>query len=380
MTESLARRGAGQYRGEIMTELIQPELTPKERGKLYAAGEEVDRIPVTASLGETIPVLYGYSMDKYYHETEVMVEVETRMANDYHLDNMGVGLGLRALPEALGVTVHYVDNDLSYNETPAMTSYDELEGRPLVDIHKDGRIPAIVESFKILKERFGETNNLSTGISGPITTACALFGTSKLLKDMVKDPEGVHKAMRYSLDNYLSCAKQLHDELGIGISLAEPLASRELLSLKQFEEFELPYLQELCTKMKEMQGAMTLHICGRTHDRWHHLHECGFNGFWMDNCESMAEFKDLYGEDMGVTGNIPPVNVVRDGSPEEIEEAVKQCVVAAGDNPRGFTLSPGCTVPVLTSAENLTTIMNSAMKYGGHARKGQYPEGIKEYL
>lgn len=361
-------------------ELVKPELTPKERAKLYAAGEEVDRMPVTASLSETVSVLYGISMVDYYHDTDTMVEVETRMANDFGLDNMGIGVGLRGLPEALGVKVHYKVDDLSYNETPAFTSYDELDGAKMVDITKDGRLPQIAESFKILKEKFGETNNLATGISGPITLACALFGTSKLLKDMVKNPEGVHKAMRYSLDNYLSCAQQFHDQCGIGISLAEPLASRELLSLKQFEEFELPYLQELCTKMKEMQGAMTLHICGRTHDRWHHLHDCGFNGFWMDNCESMKEFKELYGNDMGVTGNIPPVNTVRDGSPEDVAEGVKNCIIDAADNPKGFTISPGCTVPVLTPRDNLISMMNAALKYGHHARKGQMPEGIKDYI
>ena len=47
-------------------ELIRTEMTPLERAKAYAAGEEVDRIPTTLSEGETIPPLYGYKMHDYY--------------------------------------------------------------------------------------------------------------------------------------------------------------------------------------------------------------------------------------------------------------------------------------------------------------------------
>lgn len=363
-----------------MTELITPELTPKERMTLYAQGKEVDRIPVTMSLGETVPVLYGYSMNDYYHSASIMVDVETRMAQDFGIDNMGVGLGLRGLPEALGAKIHFPDGDLSYVEGPAIEDYKELDGRPLVDINKDGRLPLIVESFKRLQDKFGDTHILSTGISGPITIATALIGTERFLKDMIKDKENIHKLLRYATNNYISCAKQIHDELGISVSLAEPLGSHDLLSLRQFKEFAVPYLQELCDAVKAMQGSMTLHICGHTKDRWCYLHDIGFNGFWMDNCESMREFKELYGQDMGVTGNIAPVNIVRDGDKTSIEEAVRHCIIEAGDAPRGFVLSPGCTVPVRTSHENLITIMNAAYTYGHNAQHGRYPEGIQAYL
>lgn len=83
-------------------ELVKLEMTPKERKIAYARGEEVDRIPTSLSAGETAPPLYGISIRDYYFSADAMVEVESRLAEDFQADNMGMGLGLRTLVEALG--------------------------------------------------------------------------------------------------------------------------------------------------------------------------------------------------------------------------------------------------------------------------------------
>ena len=82
------------------------------------------------------------------------MEVETRLAEDFGIDNMGMGLGLRTLPEALGCKLKYSQNNVSYIEKPAIESYGELEGRALPDITKDGRLPILVEAFDRLADRF----------------------------------------------------------------------------------------------------------------------------------------------------------------------------------------------------------------------------------
>ena len=71
------------------------------------------------------------------------------------------------------------------------------------------------------------------------------------------------------------------------------------------------------------------------------------------------------------------MDVLKNGTPEMIRQSVIRCLSQAVDNPKGFTLCPGCTTPVLTPKENLIALMNSAWIYGRHARKGQMPEGMK---
>ena len=53
----------------------------------------MDRIPTSLSAGETAPPLYGISIRDYYFSADAMVEVESRLAEDFQADNMGMGLG-----------------------------------------------------------------------------------------------------------------------------------------------------------------------------------------------------------------------------------------------------------------------------------------------
>lgn len=359
-------------------ELIKLEMTPKERAAAYARGEEVDRIPTSLSAGETAPPLYGIDICDYYFSADAMVAVETGLANDFHADNMGIGLGLRTLVEALGTKMAYSKNNVSYIEKPALDSLADVDNMELVNVEKDGRLPTVIEAFEKLQDRFGKERNLSSGLAGPLTTASSLIGTEKFLKATVRDKEGVHKLMQYSTDCVVKCCKDMHAKLGIGFMLSEPIASRNLLSKRQFNEFFLPYLKQAVERMNEFQGSTGIHICGNTRDRWEEVVDAGVKSFWVDNCESLKELKELYGDRIAISGNLIPVDVLRNGTADEIAAHVKQCIADAADNPCGYNLCPGCTTPVGTSKENMTAFMNAAAIYGRGARKGHLPKGLTE--
>lgn len=361
-------------------ELIKTEMTPMERSAAYARGERVDRIPCTLTAGETASPLFGIDISDYYFSSELMVEVESRLVEETGADNLGMGLGLRTIAEALGTKMAYSKYDVAKVDVPVFKSPHDVDGRELVDIHKDGRIPIMLEAFKVLKEKYGDERKIGTGSAGPLTIAGNSIGTTKLLKAMIKDPEGAKKLINFCADVVIKVAKDLWDEYGISFSFAEPLASKNLLSKEMFDEFCLPYLQKCITAVSSWQGGCSLHICGETKDRWDDVVNMGISGFWIDNCESLGELKDLYGERISMTGSIPPVDVVLYGTPETINESVKNILLEASDNPKGFCLCPGCTTPVSTSLDNMKAIMNAAATYGRGAVKGQLPEGLKGYV
>ena len=143
-------------------ELVKLEMTPKERKIAYARGEEVDRIPTSLSAGETAPPLYGISI---------------RLAEDFQADNMGMGLGLRTLVEALGTKLEYPEHSVSYIEKPALETFDDLDHMELINVEKDGRFPIIIEAFERLQEKYGKERGIGSGLAGPFTTAASLIGT-----------------------------------------------------------------------------------------------------------------------------------------------------------------------------------------------------------
>ena len=357
-------------------ELIKLEMTPKERTIAYAQGEEVDRIPTSLSASETVSPLYGIPISKYYFSADLMVEVESRLAEDFHADNMGIGLGLRTLVEALGTKLEYPKQNVSYILEPALKSFSDVENMELVNVEKDGRFPIIIEAFERLQERFGSERVLGSGLAGPLTTAASLIGTETFLKATVKNKEGAHRLLQYSTDCIVKCCRDMNQKLGIKFMLSEPMASRDLLSKRQFNEFFVPYLKQAVKRLNEFQGATSIHICGHTKDRWQEVVDAGVSGFWVDNCESLKELKEGYGNRIAISGNLMPVDVLRNGTVIDIEEHVIKCIADAGDNPCGYNLCPGCTTPVGTPKENMIAFMNAAAIYGRGAKKGCMPKGM----
>ena len=341
-------------------ELIKLEMTPKERALAYARGEEVDRIPTSLSASETAPPLYGIPICDYYFSADAMVEVETRLAEDFQADNMGIGLGLRTLVEALGTELAYPKESVSYIVKPALASLRDVENMELVNVEKDGRFPLITEAFERLQERFGEERILGSGLAGPFTTAASLYGTENFLKATVKDKEGVHRLLQYTTDCVVKCCQDLNRKLGIKFTLSEPMVSKNLLSKRQFMEFFIPYLKQSVERMNQFQGSTGIHICGSTHDRWAEVVDAGIGSFWVDNCESLKELKEAFGDRIAISGNVVPVDVLRNGTPDEIAENIRQCIADAADNMIAF--------------------MNAAAIYGKGARKGQMPKGMKKYV
>ncbi|MBQ9564647.1 MAG: hypothetical protein IJU98_03565, partial [Synergistaceae bacterium] len=181
-------------------ERIRLEMTPKQRLTAYARGEEVDRIPTTLSAAETIPLLYGINLCDHYFSADLMVQTETAVAEEFGADNMGIGLGLRTLVEALGTKLAYPRDSVSYIVEPALKSFDELDRIKPADIDRDGRLPIIVEAFERLQEKFGAERILGSGLAGPLTTAASLIGTEKFLKAMIRDKENAHKLMQRATD------------------------------------------------------------------------------------------------------------------------------------------------------------------------------------
>ena len=361
-------------------DLIKTEMTPKQRVAAYARGEKVDRIPCNLTAGETAPLLYGIDICDYYFSSEAMVTVEEGLARDTGADNMGMGLGLRTLAEAVGTEMFYPRDNVSSVKTPAFSKPTDVDGAELVDIHKDGRLPIMLEAFKVLIEKHGSERNIGTGSAGPLTLAGNTLGTKQLMKALIKDKEGAKKILQYSTDVIIKVAKDLWDELGISFSLAEPLASKYLLRKSAFEEFCLPYLKQCIDAISSWQGGCSLHICGETNDRWDDIVGLVISGFWCDNCESLLELKQQYGNKITIVGNIPSVDVVLYGNEADINNSVKQILLEAADSPCGFCLCPGCTTPVGTSLDNMVAIMNAAATFGKGAVKGKLPEGLNPFL
>jgi uroporphyrinogen decarboxylase len=357
------------------------EMTQREREDAYAAGKEVDRNPISLSMDETFTNYFGITLTDYYFNTDKLVEVEERLIEEFNIDNTGVHIGLRGIGEALGTKLEYPPDKISYIVDPVLKDYSMLDHMEVCDMHKDGTMPQVLEAAKILMDKYGKERYISVGISGPLSTAVSIRGTENILKDTVKNRENLHRLLDFSCDCIVECAKTLWNEAGVTVGFCEPIGAADLLSLKQCEEFLVPYMYNVNERIKNIVGSTPgFHMCGHSRDRWEVLKATGIGSFSVDNCESLTEAKKVMGDTLPIAGNIPPVGTLYAGTPEEIEKEVIRCLKEGSDSPAGYTICGGCQAPIGTPVENVHAYLRAARKYGRGAQRGHLCQGLRDVM
>lgn len=343
-------------------EVKKDELTAIERSKLLSEGKEVDRIMCCLDTGETLAPMINTTLKEYYHSSEKMLELEEYIYENFKSDSAGVSCTLRGMAEAMGAKIKYSDYNIALLEKPALT-IDEIDSAKLVDIDKDGRLPIILKGVELVKKKLGDKVPVSATVTGPFTIAAMVLGTENLLIGTVKHPDKIKQLMEVIVENNNRYIDRLLD-LEVGIGFADPVSSTSVISLKQYKEFSLPYFQKNVDHIKANGGGCGLHICGTSRKLWDLLNETGIGAFALDNVEDIEEAKKILGPNMSIQGNVPPVEVLRFGTPYDVLRSAKECIRKGYDSPKGFVLTSGCQMPVYTPKENMQALMDAARIFG----------------
>lgn len=340
----------------------EDELTPLERNELLSQGKPVDRIQCSLDTGETMAPMIGIGLDEYYHSSQKMLELELYLYENFQSDGAGLSTTLRGMAEAMGSEIAYFKNNIAQLKKPALT-LKTIDQARLVDVEKDGRLPIILEGLRLVKENLGDKVPVSGTVTGPFTVAAMVLGTEWLLMGLIKCPDKIKTLMEVIAENNNRYIAKMID-LGVGIGFADPVSSTALISPAQYREFSLPYFQKNVDFIKAHGRGCGLHICGTSRGIWEDLAKTGIGLFGLDNVESVQEAKEVLGPHMAIQGNVPPVDLVKNGSPMEVLLASKECIRQGYDSPCGYTLTSGCQMPIGTPAANMTALMDAARIWG----------------
>lgn len=344
-------------------EIPKDELTAIERMRLFGEGKAIDRIPCCLDTGETMAPLIGVSVKEYYHSSEKMCELEVYLHENFHSDGAGLSTTLRGMAEAMGSEIKYSDRNIAQLKTPAIKSLRDAEHARLVDVEKDGRLPIILKGLELVKKKLGDRVPVSATVTGPFTVAAMVLGTEQLLIGMIKKPEKIEQLMEIIVENNNRYIQRLID-LEVGIGFADPVSSTSLISLEQYKRFSLPYFQKNVDFIKSQGAGCGLHICGTSRGLWESLNGTGIGTFGLDNAEDLEEAKKVLGSFMCIQGNVPPVEVMRLGTPQDVLRSARECIRKGHGSPKGFILTSGCQMPMDTPRENMQALMDAARIFG----------------
>ena len=336
------------------------QMTPKERAFALFAGKPVDRMPIKL-FSPYIGMNFGVSYQEAFVEAKSRAHWLIESYKRFGQDGLSVNYRLDGIPVAFGAESTYDPTGIPIIKEYIVKDFSDIHQLDLEKIRfeNDTNAQTTYETVQIIQDELNDEIFTGVGLMGPFTTAANLAGVEIILKSMRKDKEGLHKLLDFAADITIEVGRKFVENQ-IGIGLAEPTAS--LLSPKQFREFVIPYYVKVMDKWKEWgsRGA-GFHICGDTTRLLETFPEMGIRGVSIDSAVDIAVAKELVGDKLSIMGNVSPVDILQ-GTPESIEQAVIECFRKCWDNPCGFTIAPGCDIPVQTSLENIDAYMRAARK------------------
>lgn len=342
---------------------LKDGMTPLERKKALSEGREADRVPCVPFMGEFKCHLTGISIWDYWHDAYKMAEIEILTYNRYGYDRIVIGPNSRGITEALGGRFIYPEKGLPYADEPVLKDYRQLEIMEPADADKNRRIRDFIQAADMLSEAAGVIVPIEASIGGPFTISSNLRGVERLLRDCRKAPKEIHKLMRIVTDSQKSCIDEM-SKYGLGIAMADPVANPALIGPKMYEKFVYPYTKELTDYALQQTGQkVSLHMCGSTYNIWKYLCKYELNELSLDNIIDMDRAAEELGEFIPIAGNVAPVEIVMNGTKEEIEEAVWSCIAAGSKAKNGYTLATGCDIPDATKPEQIDIFMDAARNY-----------------
>lgn len=344
--------------------IIHPsdQMTPYERRTAIQNGKETDRILCVPFMSELKCRISDVSVWDFWHDAKKMVETEILVFNRFGQDRMIIGPNSRGITEALGGQSIYPENGVPYIEEIFLKEHSKLD---ILEPPSAGhpRLQTFFQAAELLNTAAAGLVPMEASIGGPFTIASNLRGVENLLRDCRKAPEFVHRLMRLVTDTQKSCIDAIAN-YEMGIAMADPVANPALIGPKFYETFVYPYTKELTEYAYKKTGQkVSLHMCGKTYRIWEYLKTYQLNELSLDNIIDLDKAADELGDFIPIAGNVDPVNIVMNGTKEEITNAVHACIASGQKSKKGYTLATGCDLPHTTAFQKIDWFMEAARTF-----------------
>jgi uroporphyrinogen decarboxylase len=332
--------------------------------KVYEGGKP-DRVPVTLFGGGMWSIRdYGSSFKDLSLDTEKMSDMLISMSEKLLCDIVYAGSGYNNFhASAFGGGIKFREMGAPDLEEAFISSVDDLQTLDLAKLDTHDVINTVVSALKDTKSRIGNEYIVTMTAWGPYTLAARMVGEEKMMKATFKKPDLVHKVSDFATDLLIHLYEPLVEDGTLEVvSLADPTASGDLISKKQFVTFALPYLKKFTDWAKSKNAHTLLHICGNTTDRLDVFPETGASCISLDHKADIAKAKEVLHGKMCFGGNVDPVNVMLQGSVQDVEDTCKSVIETAGTD-GAFVLMPGCDIPPTVPYENIQKFIQVAREW-----------------
>lgn len=342
-------------------------LTSKEKVLKLLRHEEVDYIPCFSGMGNIVMdglKKYDLQFNEVHQDTKKMAFAAKATPELFGFDCAIVPFDFNIAAEALGSKIeYYKTEDILYPSIPEKHIKSVEDIKMPSDLENAGRFPVVMEAIRILKREIGDKVAIGSWVLGPFTLAGQVTDLNQLLKDTFKKPDEVIRFLTPLRDLLIAEAK-LYQKAGADfITVREMGTPVDLLSPRVWKSMIQPFM----IKMKEEIGSpIVLHICGKTNQIVHFMHECGYDAVSVEHQNDVAMSRQKIGPAPKnlLFGNLETFKVMVQGTPEDVAKLVITAIDGGVD-----AIWPGCDIWPGTPAENMKAMVETTREYGSKKKK-----------
>lgn len=319
-----------------------------------------DRLPVIPQIFGHAAKLLNVPLRDYCSDGKVLAKCQLQALEYYQYDAVFAVTDVGVEAEALGAKLVYRNEQYPFMRDYAFSNMTNLAAVRMPNPNKDGRMPEILQSIRIMRRELGD-NVLVVGLAlGPTTLAAQLLGVEKAFYGAADNPDHFENLL-----DFCTAVQKVYGQaqLDAGAHLViifDPCVSTQMVPPQFFRELELPRIQEMFSFYKENGAAASwLHIPGQIEDILQYYCAAGADIANFDyNVEPAIVRKML--PQICVDGNVKPMAFVEE-EPEIIRQYALELVKTFADR-SGYILSSGCEIPPEARPDNVKALVEVAIK------------------
>jgi len=339
-------------------------MRARERTKTALRGGDTDR-PALAHLfmGGAPHVMKrsGRRLGEAYRTPGGIAEVQGVAAELFGHDAGTVPWGcLTVEAEAFGCELEWFDDYYPRVASRPLENEADLARLGEPDPEISGRMPLVLDSLSLVRERLGEDQFVIALVVSPFLVAAELRGMVGLLSDLVLAPgfaDELLERVTQGIEGYVRAiaAQGAAD----AIMFENASAGREMLGPLHVERFVMPFERHILAAARAERSDLILIE-----------HNCTEGPYVDEVLELDVDVVHVANADQSVVrdsgfgrlGTVDNQRLLLEGTPTEVESAARAELAAASGG--GFVLSTSCEIPFAAPLENIQALSEACRSLG----------------
>jgi len=338
-------------------------MTDQQWNTLVAAirGEALRPLPTAFIIDSPwLPNWAGHSILDYFTSDCIFLDDNLKaieaLPETIFLPGFWSEFGMCTEPSAFGSVSIWGENDFPF-AMKVLRAPEEVDRLAVPDPRKHGLLPFVVKRLQHLQpeiEKAGHKIRFAVA-RGPLNVASFLMGTTEFLEAIKTEPERMHQLLTMVTDflvDWIAYQREQFPSID-GIFLLDDIVG--FVGRKDFEQFALPYLRRAYDTDVTVKF---FHCDAPVKAAAPMLEAAGINLLNWGVQHTVTEMQQWTNHKIALLGNIPPRDVLADGSPADVARAVREMLKPVEDRTR-LIVSCGGGMPPQAPTDNIQALIRT---------------------